>query len=310
MIRPLREDDIPEASRIVRLAFGTFLRVPDPENFISDMDYVKTRWRADTSAAFAADDNGRLVGSNFATRWGSVGFFGPLTVHPDYWNKGIAQQLMQPVMECFDRWKLTHAGLFTFSESPKHIALYQKYGFYPRYLTAILSKPVVVRPSARDWTTFSELQPAGHDRIIGSCSQLTDSVYPGLNVEREIRAAYDQGLGDTVLLSEAGRLVSFAVCHCGPGTEAGNGKCYLKFGIAPSGSDSELRFRKLLNAVEEFAASLGLKQVEAGINLSRHEAYRSMLSHGFRVERTGVAMHRPLEPGYSRSGVYVIDDWR
>ena len=310
MIRPLREDDIPEASRIVRLAFGTFLRVPDPENFVSDMDYVKTRWRADTSAAFAADDQGRLVGSNFATRWGSVGFFGPLTVHPDYWNKGIAQQLMQPVMECFDRWKLTHAGLFTFSESPKHIALYQKYGFYPRYLTAILSKPVVGRPSARDWTTFSELQPGGHDRIIGSCSQLTDSVYPGLNVEREIRAVYDQGLGDTVLLSEGGTLVSFAVCHCGPGTEAGNGKCYLKFGIALSGSDSELRFDKLLNAVEEFAASRGLKQIEAGINLSRHEAYRSMLSHGFRVERTGVAMHRPLEPGYSRPGVYVIDDWR
>ncbi|HET9218330.1 MAG TPA: GNAT family N-acetyltransferase [Terriglobia bacterium] len=310
MIRPLREDDIPEASRIVRLAFGTFLRVPDPENFVPDIDYVRTRWRADSSAAFAADDGGRLVGSNFATRWGSVGFFGPLTVHPDHWNKGIAQQLMQPVMECFDKWKLTHAGLFTFPESPKHIALYQKYGFYPRYLTAILAKPVVAGPATRNWAIFSKLAPADHHRTIGSCSQLTDTVYPGLNVEREIRAAYDQSLGDTVLLSEDGRLVGFAVCHCGPDTEAGNGKCYLKFGIASSGSDSEVHFSKLLNAVEEFAASRGLTQIEAGINLSRHEAYRRMLLHGFRAERTGVAMHRPLEPGYSRPGVYVIDDWR
>ena len=310
MIRPMREGDIPEASRIVRLAFGTFLRAPDPENFVTDIDYVKTRGRADSSAAVAADNGGRIVGSNFATRWGTVGFFGPLTVHPDYWNKGIAQQLMQPILECFDRWKLTHAGLFTFSESPKHIALYQKYGFYPRYLTAILSKPVVAGPATGDWASFSKLTPADHGRIIGSCSQLTDSVYPGLNVEREIRAAYDQGLGDTVLLSEDGRLVSFAVCHCGPGTEAGNGKCYLKFGITPSESDSEVRFSKLLNAVEEFAAARGLMQIEAGVNLSRHEAYRRMLLDGFRVERTGVAMHRPLEPGYSRPGVYVIDDWR
>jgi hypothetical protein len=80
--------------------------------------------------------------------------------------------------------------------------------------------------------------------------------------------------------------------------------------MAPSGTDPEVRFGKLLNAVEEFASSRGLTQVEAGVNLSRNEAYRSMLSHGFRIERTGIAMHRPLEAGYSRPGVFVIDDWR
>jgi hypothetical protein len=35
-----------------------------------------------------------------------------------------------------------------------------------------------------------------------------------------------------------------------------------------------------------------------------------MMERGFRIERSGVAMHRPQEPGYSRPGVYVIDDWR
>src|SRR5262245_62098393 len=112
MIRPLKESDIPEAKRIVRLAFGTFLGAPDPENFASDLDYVGPRWRTDASAAFAAELDGQLIGSNFAVRWGSVGFFGPLTVRPDYWNKGVAQQLMLPVMECFERWNVTHAGLY------------------------------------------------------------------------------------------------------------------------------------------------------------------------------------------------------
>jgi hypothetical protein len=43
---------------------------------------VRTRWAADPSAALAAEVDGDLVGTNFVTRWGSVGFFGPPTVAP------------------------------------------------------------------------------------------------------------------------------------------------------------------------------------------------------------------------------------
>jgi hypothetical protein len=36
----LREEDLPEAERIFRLAFGTFIGVPEPETFWADRDYV------------------------------------------------------------------------------------------------------------------------------------------------------------------------------------------------------------------------------------------------------------------------------
>jgi|SRR6516164_3590697 len=82
-IRALTEADLSEAQRILRVAFGTFLGAPDPEQFWSDLDYVYGRFGAEHTAAFAAEDEeGVLVGSNFATRWGSVGFFGPLTTGP------------------------------------------------------------------------------------------------------------------------------------------------------------------------------------------------------------------------------------
>ena len=32
-VLPLREDDLPVADRIMRLAFGTFLGLPDPQTF-------------------------------------------------------------------------------------------------------------------------------------------------------------------------------------------------------------------------------------------------------------------------------------
>src|SRR5215207_2727857 len=117
-VRPLREGDLTEADRIMRLAFGTFLGLPDPMTFMGDAGYVRTRWLAAPDTAFGAEVDGRLVGSNFATNWGSVGFFGPLTVEPDLWNKGIGSRLMDPIEECFAHWGTRHVGLFTWSHSP------------------------------------------------------------------------------------------------------------------------------------------------------------------------------------------------
>jgi hypothetical protein len=43
-VRPLREGDLQEADRIMRLAFGTFLGLPEPMTFMGDASYVRTRW--------------------------------------------------------------------------------------------------------------------------------------------------------------------------------------------------------------------------------------------------------------------------
>src|SRR5688572_12237797 len=95
-VRALCEADLDAADRVMRLAFGTFIGLPEPTTFIGDADFVRTRWRTDPSAAFAAARAGEIVGSNFATRWGHVGFFGPLSIRPDQWDRGIGQRLMEP----------------------------------------------------------------------------------------------------------------------------------------------------------------------------------------------------------------------
>ena len=171
-IRPLKEGELEEADRIFRLAFGTFLGLPDPLMFLGDADYVRTRWQADPASAFAAQVDSELVGSNFATNWGSVGFFGPTSVRPDLWDKGIGVRLVEPVMERFDDWGIEHAGLFTWSHSPKHTYLYQKFGFWARFLTAIMSKSIVQRlmvgedePESQ-WSRFSELSEGDRDETL------------------------------------------------------------------------------------------------------------------------------------------------
>jgi len=309
-IRPLRESDLPAADRICRLAFGTFLGLPDPLAFMGDADFVRTRWAADPTAGLGAELDGELVGSNFAARWGSVGFFGPLTVRPDLWDRGIARKLVEATMAIFDRWGVRHAGLFTFAHSPKHLALYQKFGFWPRFLTPVMSRPVQPAESVASPSTFSKLPESQRADGLRACRELTDALYDGLDLEREIRAVDAQGLGDTVMLSDPAGLAGFAVCHCGPGSEAGSGVCYVKFGAVRPGSAAPTAFDRLLAACEAFAAARGLTRLVAGVNTGRSEAYRQMIARGFRTEMQGVAMQRPNEPGYNRPEVYLLDDWR
>jgi GNAT superfamily N-acetyltransferase len=310
-IAPLNDKDLPEAERIFRVAFGTFVGAPDPDVFWADRDYVYGRHRAPHVAAFGATIDGNLVGSNFATKWGSVGFFGPITVRPDLQERGIAQALLARTMEQFDTWETRHVGLFTFPHSAKHIGLYQKYGFYPRFLTAIMSVPVGFRSStATGWSRFSNLNMAQQNEALLVCQDIADTLYPGLDLTEEIRATQAQGLGDTVLLDGPGGIGAFAVCHYGPRSEAGADACFIKFGAVRVGAAAEQDYLRLLDACEALAVAVGMPNVLAGANMARHEAYRHLVSRGFRTEILGVSMHRHNDPGYCRPGAYVIDDWR
>ena len=328
-IRLLQESELAEADHIFRLSFGTFLGLSDPISFFGDADYVKTRFYSNPSAAYAAvSDDGKLLGSNFTASWGSVGFFGPLTIHPDYWSKGIAKRLLEPTMQLFSKWDTKHAGLFTFANSPKHIGLYQKFDFWPRFLTAIMSKEISqpkLKEDARNLklSKYSEIVLEGTHKdekhLIEECNKLTNSVYKGLNLETEIRSVRRQKLGDTVLLwsqesdnhdVERSQLIGLAVCHCGAGSEAGSNTCYVKFGAVKPGYNADRDFEELLRACESFAAEKDVNRLIAGANTGRYQAYTKMLSYGFRTDMLGVAMQKGNDEGYNLQNVFIIDDWR
>lgn len=309
-IEPLAEASLPDAERVFRLAFGTFLGVPDPLQFTGDCAYARTRWAADPSAAWAAIADDQLVGCNFAARWGSFAFFGPLSVRPDHWERGIARRLLDATMARFAEWGVHHAGLYTFADSPKHVALYHRYGFAPHFLTAIGGKAVAATAAVAPEECRSALAAAPRETALAECAALTDAIFAGLDVGREIRAVYEQALGDTLLLRDDGALRGFAVCHVGAGTEAGSGVCYVKFAAVAPGAGAAERFARLLDLCERFAAQRGAVQLVAGVNTGRAPAYRAWLAHGFRTYAQGVAMQRPDAPGFNRPDAWVMDDWR
>ena len=357
MIHQLRDNDLAEADRIFRLAFGTFFGLPDPMSFAGDADYIRTRYYADPSSAYGAtivdddkggvkstgngNDNRKLVGSNFTANWGSVGFFGPLTVHPNYWDKGVGRSLMEPTMQLFSKWNIKHSGLFTFAQSPKHISLYQKYGFWPYFLTAVMSRVVVSPNSANNvnnerlhWSKYSDIskkEKVSDEYLLNVCSRLTTAIYDGLDLRVEIMSVIRQQLGDIVLIwdldstnnknnddttSNNRDIAGFAICHCGKGTEAGSNTCYIKFAaVRPPASNNDAlfvanNFDRLIDACMAFASQQGLSRLVAGANTSRRLAYEKMLSKGFRIDMLGVVMQNGVDVGYNRPDVYIMDHWR
>ena len=313
VVRPMREEDLDEADRIMRMAFGTFLGMPEPLKFMGDADFVHTRYWADPSAALSAEVDGILVGSNFALDWGSVGIFGPLTVHPEYWDKGVARLLLDHTMKIFETWGTKHIGLFTFAQSSKHVHLYQKYGFWPTYLTAIMSKEVdkSLGNTSVDVIHYSKLNSDKQKKdMVQKCAQLAGLILEGLDLKKEINSVENQKLGETILLEKHGALEAMAICHVGPNTEAGSGACYIKFGAVKPGPNSTNMFENLLHACEQYAHLQDAVRLVGGVNTGRHNAYRRMIELGFRTDMQGVAMQRPNELGYNRAEVYLIDDWR
>jgi N-acetylglutamate synthase-like GNAT family acetyltransferase len=310
LVRPMRADDLEAADRVLRLAFGTIRGLPDPNAAFGDADYVHTRFRAAPECAWVAEVDGDVVGSVFAARWGSFGFFGPLSVDPSLWDRGIGSRLLQPVLEAFASWDVRQAGLFTFADSAKHLGLYQKHGFWPGPLTAVTAKAVGPTAPATYALVSNELENR-QGVVPDEIRTLTDQVCAGLDLGREILAVDEQRIGDTLLVRRDGAVEGIAVCHCGVRSEAGSDTCYVKFAAVRPGEGGAVRFERLLDACESFAAESGLGRLVAGINTGRLDAYRRLLARGYRTQTIGVSMWlHPERPHFHTPAHYVIDDLR
>ncbi|MFZ0340421.1 MAG: GNAT family N-acetyltransferase [Terracidiphilus sp.] len=306
----LRADELEEAGRIVRLAFGTFLSLPNPMDFMGDRDFITPRWHARNTKLLAARDNGKLIGSNMATRWGSFAFFGPLTVLPEYWNRGVAQRLLAATIKIFDRWGVRRSALFTFPHSPRHVGLYQKFGYWPGSLTALMKRT----PAPPEWALvggvkvpvlLSSLTKKEQEQAIAACAKLTNTLERGLDLGDEMRAVMAQRIGEVVLIEGRRALDAFAVCMHGTGSEGGQKTCYVKFAAARSGE----RLKRLLDAIDALALAQG-SEVEAGVSLACKDAFERIRAHGYRVVTNGVAMQKPNGDGFNRAAAYVLNDWR
>ncbi len=310
LIRRLAAGDLAAADRINRLAFGTFFGLDDPMTFRGDAEAVRCRFALDPEGGFAAELDGRLVASAQVMDWGGVGILGPLTVDPEWWGSGIAHALMPHVVGLLDARGHAVTGLFTHPQSPSHIRLYEAFGYRMQRITGVMAKDVAEARMPDDVELFSALGEADRAPALDACRGVTETVFHGLDLRREIGAVADRGLGDTPLLLRGGRIVGFAVCHHGAESEGGSAQLMIKFAAVARGDEAGADFGRLVAACEALASARGSPRIVAGTNTARHEAYDHLRRVGYRTFMNGISMIRADGPGYNAPGFYVIDDWR
>lgn len=307
-VRPMEARDLAAADQVFRLAFGTEFHLPDPTQFFGDADLIRPRWQANPRGCFVAEAGGTVIGSVAVMNWGSVAVLGPLSVHPDHWNRGVARQLLPPALNAAREQNARLVGLFTNSSSPRHLRLYESVGFTTQHLIAVMTRRVDPKAPQRPLTLLSSQANDQKPAALAACRQIAGTLFKGLDLSREIQATADQRLGDTILLRSGDAVVGFALCHHGPGSEAGTGTLAIKFGAVLPGVGPA--FRDLLTAAEALAGQRAATRVQASVNHARRDAYAIMKDCGYRTEISGVAMCRPGSGGYDNPDLLLTDEWR
>ena len=323
-IRRVRKGDLAKVRDVFEQSFGDFLERQlgtRPRQAFNGAQYVHHRWLMEPWGCFVAEeDNAKIVGAALAVTWGTVGLLGPVAVLTHYHNQTIAQQLIRAVQEFFDENKATLHGVVTYPHSAKHLALFHKFGYRPKSLTAIMSRaldrpgtrPVLPKPPKGALTVrrFSTLEETKKKAALARFHRITNAICRGMDLAKEVEIVDGLALGDTLLLERGAELIGFAIYHTPGVSEAPTGALYVKYlAIDPRHRKVE-HLEQFLSSIEDLAQEHGLPRVIVPVYLRYWLAYSTLVKCGYKVDFTMVRMEKGKPEDNGDSADLLLDDWR
>ena len=324
-IRRVRKGDLAKVRDVFEQSFGDFLERQlgtRPRQAFNGAQYVHHRWLMEPWGCFVAEEDGaKIVGAALAVTWGTIGVLGPVAVLTHYHNQTIAQQLMRAAQEFFDENKATLHGAVTYPTSAKHLALYHKFGYKPKSLTAVMSRTLdragaraaLAKPAVKGALTvrrFSSLEETKKKAALGRFHRITNGVCRGLELAKEVEIVDGLALGDTLLLERGAELVGFAIYHAPGVSEAPTGGLYVKYLAIDARQRKVEHLEHFVSAIEDLAHEQGLARVILPVYLRYWLAYSTLVKCGYQVDFTMVRMQKGKPEDYEDPADLVLDDWR
>ncbi len=189
-LRPGRPADAPECGEICYRAFAAIAEqhnfppdLPSPEVGVGLASALLSR--PDVYSVVAEDD-GRVVGSNFLWESSRIAAIGPITVEPESQNNAVGRALMLDVMERARRGGFAGTRLVQSAYHGRSLGLYTKLGFDAREPLSTIQGPRIgstppglkVRLATESDVTVCDalcLAVHGHDRS----AELRESITQG-----------------------------------------------------------------------------------------------------------------------------------
>jgi GNAT superfamily N-acetyltransferase len=323
-VRRVRKGDLAKVKDVLEQSFGDFLERQlgtRPRQAFNGAQYVHHRWLMEPWGCFVAEEDGtKIVGAALAVTWGTVGLLGPVAVLTHYHNQTIAQQLIRAVEEFFDENKATLHGAVTYPHSAKHLAIFHKFGYRPKLLTALMSRaldrtgprPLMPKPVKGALTArrYSGLEETKKMAALARFHRVTNAICRGMDLAKEVEIVDGLALGDTVLLERGPELIGFAIYHTPGVSEAPLGSLYVKYlAIDPRHRKLE-HLEQFVAAIEDFAQEHGLARVILPVYLRYWHAYSTLVKCGYQTDFTMVRMQKGKPEDYEDPADLLLDDWR
>ncbi len=221
-----------DAGTLGRICFDAFGAISDAHNFPRDFPSAEHATGLITSLianpAFfgvVAEEDGRLLGSNFLDERSAVFGVGPITVDPQIQNSGVGRRLMQAVLDRTAERGAPGVRLLQAGYHRRSLSLYAKLGFVIREPLACMSGPAIPAPpggEARAATPGDE----------AACNRLCRRVH-GHDRAGEFHQAIEQGTA--MVVERAGRITAYASQLAYFGHAVGETSDDIKALIAASG---------------------------------------------------------------------------
>lgn len=245
-----------------------------------------------------------IVAFNVVHRSGVEGWMGPLAVRPDWQGSDVGKEVVRSGTRLLATRNARVIGLETMPRTMDNIGFYSRLGFVPGRLTITLT--IEAQEAARKARTLSSLSPAVREDVMVAARSLANAQIPGYDFTREMRLTQELGVGDTLLLENAGRIVGFAVFHVAPLVD---GRAREELRVLKLVLDDESNIESLVEGLADVARRHGTRRVAIRMQGEYLEAYRRLISLGARVRWTDLRMYVSGFEEVRASGGIVLSNW-
>lgn len=158
-----------------KVCFDAFREVHDRHGFPRDLPDLESAMRMvslmrglDRVYAVAAEDNGRVVGSNFLLISDGVGGVGPISIHPEWQGNGIGRRLMKAVLDHAQERGVRRVRLLQDAFNTASFSLYASLGFDVQEPVGVMRAPAAGPPDP----TVRLATPSDGPTLSGLCRRI------------------------------------------------------------------------------------------------------------------------------------------
>jgi ribosomal protein S18 acetylase RimI-like enzyme len=256
--------------------------------------FLRMYLEGNPQGCYVAEVPGRIVGYVFSRRWGSVGWFGPLSVDPELAGQGIGRLLVGEVVNHLIEADVRTVGLETNPRSRYNIGFYSKLEFEPSQLIVDVARELSDRweelPAGYQALRLGRASEKEIPHLLATLGHLAEGVCPGLDYRAEAELIINHSYGDALILFDSGEPVGAALAHTEPYTETEERALLKVFTLVMAPTRPLEDLGTLVSALEHWAREEFLSGLSLRVSTRFGRAFRFLLESGFKVAHTDLRM--------------------